>query len=754
MDIMRTMKDTGNYRNISPERLGTLAWTWDLPRRRQNMLPKMFDEAAIREFFRQKDLDLGVDTVKLNNCLYCGDHGRDICHECSLDFAYYNAEFGNGFQLPKTRSPEYPAQLRYVRDPTKRSYVGKRWLDLLRTLYPSKSPEPPTADCIRLPVIQISDGDTFSKPPLEKKLLLLFRQLQGLTSSQRYYWGNQARIMIEDYGTFMEAAVLYKEELNDMISRRHSLFHLRGRVTTASDRRDVGKANILSKFEFFLELNTLRSFWRTMEMTADAFILHVEKFDEEADSHVVVTEKAKGFLLQWIAQIFWSVQHAQFRLNYLRALQDEVYQRSVYPFYPVHMPAMMEDRDIHLIIAKLAKAKLHDLAGFACLFTEFNEAANFPDQMEDVNVELMASIDELSARFRMLEKVISAALLVASEDEVKGAVWTYKFVRDGREINSKWDDVAALVTKVHEGDSKPATPKKCSYLERLIAKENAYRQAHAGKFLRPPFTKIADNQFTKKMFDEFKSVYSLLYRDSIRKQWRAEEFLLLPIDVAMRRQHRLEVKKKKKKKPGLTASDTSYEQADTAEARSVPEGAFSNPTLLWEMGSGTAEKYVPPVIREKVKTRKQSINDEESADITSDNSMSDISQDEGVPVPQQEGVLVPEQEGAPAVRRSLDQLKKSDVVTRDLLWRKVKGKLKWSNLVQFLTRLGCQLLPQDGSKKKIVDPLTGRWTLLHRPHPGDECRADQRESYRIHIEDWLNIKFSDLTALDDMYETK
>ncbi|KAL3688555.1 hypothetical protein R1sor_014864 [Riccia sorocarpa] len=629
----------------------------------------MFDEAAIRDFFRGKDFHLGVDPVELNNLLYCGDHGRDICHDCSLEFAYSNAEIGNGFQLPETGTPEYPAQLRNIRDPTKRSYVGKRWLNLQETLYPSKCPEPPEADCIRLPAIQISDGDTFSKLPLEKKLLLLFRQLQGLTSSQRYYWNNQARIMIEDYDTFMEAAVLYEEELNDLISRGNDLFHLRGRVATASHIRDIGKANILSKFAFFLELNTLRSFWRTMEMTADAFILHLERFDEEADSHVVVTEKAKGFLLQWIAQIFWSVQHAQFRLNYLRGLQDEVYQRGVFPFYPVHMPAMMEDRDIHLIIAKLAKAKLHDLAGFACLFTEFNEAANFPDQMGAVNVELMASIDELSARFRTLEKVISAALLV------------------GR-----------------RGDSKPATPKKCSYLERLIAKENAYRQAHAGKFLRPPFTKIADNQFTVKMFDEFKSVYSLLYRESLRKQWRAEEFSLLPIDVAMRRQHRLEVeKKKKKKKPSLTASDTSYEQADTAEARSVPEGAFSDPTLLWEVGSGTAEKYVPPVIREKVKTRKQSINDEGSADTTSD-----ISQDEGVPVPQEEGVPVPQHEGAPAVRRCLDQLKKSDVVTRDLLWRKVKGTLKWSNLVQFLTRLGCKLLPQDGSKKKIVDPLTGR----------------------------------------------
>lgn len=91
--------------------------------------------------------------------------------------------------------------------------------------------------------------------------------------------------------------------------------------------------------------------------------------------------------------------------------------------------------------------------------------------------------------------------------------------------------------------------------------------------------------------------------------------------------------------------------------------------------------------------------------------------------------------------RSVSQRKEGDVMTRDMLWRKVKGSLRWSAVVQFLARLGCSLISLIGSKKKVVDEHTGRCTFLHRPHPSGECRRDQLDGYRIQLEEWLFINY-------------
>ncbi len=100
--------------------------------------------------------------------------------------------------------------------------------------------------------------------------------------------------------------------------------------------------------------------------------------------------------------------------------------------------------------------------------------------------------------------------------------------------------------------------------------------------------------------------------------------------------------------------------------------------------------------------------------------------------------------------RSLDQLKESDLTTRDILWRKVKGLVKWSSVVQFLARLGCSVISLDGSKKKVVDEHTGRCSVLHRPHPSEECRRDQLDNYRMQLEDWLLINYDDLVTPEEM----
>lgn len=99
--------------------------------------------------------------------------------------------------------------------------------------------------------------------------------------------------------------------------------------------------------------------------------------------------------------------------------------------------------------------------------------------------------------------------------------------------------------------------------------------------------------------------------------------------------------------------------------------------------------------------------------------------------------------------RCLDHLKQSDKAIRDILWRKMEGSVKWSTFVRFLTRLGCRIFSLNGSKKKVVDEHTGRTSIFHRPHPGDECRRDQLDRYRSQLEEQLHICYEDVVSPDE-----
>jgi len=83
------------------------------------------------------------------------------------------------------------------------------------------------------------------------------------------------------------------------------------------------------------------------------------------------------------------------------------------------------------------------------------------------------------------------------------------------------------------------------------------------------------------------------------------------------------------------------------------------------------------------------------------------------------------QKELPVRPRSLDQLKESDLTTRDILWRNVKGL----SAVQFLARLGGSIINLGGSEKKVVDEHAGPCTVLHSL-PSEECRRGQLEICR------------------------
>lgn len=142
------------------------------------------------------------------------------------------------------------------------------------------------------------------------------------------------------------------------------------------------------------------------------------------------------------------------------------------------------------------------------------------------------------------------------------------------------------------------------------------------------------------------------------------------------------------------------------------------------------ERCKPPTVREKIETRKTVI-------ISSDLKASSLTHPNKPPVLE---------EAPSATPRSLHQLKESDLTTRDILWRKVKGSVRWSRVVQFLAPLGCSIINLDGSKEKVVDEYTGRCTVLHRPHTNEECRWDQLDSYRMHVEDWLLLYYEDVVT--------
>ncbi|KAG0628316.1 hypothetical protein M758_1G017900 [Ceratodon purpureus] len=668
------------------------------------------------------------EVITLNNLSYCEEHLRDVCYVCCVDF--HGGPFIFEFELPENGKPEYPVSFRY--DNREDTLLAKRWLDMQRVTY-SAHVSPMTSSHVQLPKLGLAVEANNSREGLRETLLGMFHQLLPMCTTQRYFFANQPSIMLQDLETFEQAMFLYEANLLDILNRNFN-FPSRSFYDVATEFKKKARASYVSSLGFFLELNTQRTFWQTMELTTEAYIRLLESYDQEADDHVLLTEKAKAELMLWIGQVFWSFRHAQHVLNEFRKQQHMMYQRNNYPFYPCDLEALEDGLDVHLIVAKLSRGPAHDFGFMASAFDAFRQASDdYPEQMEDVNYAIMVAIDEMSARFRILEILTSAGQVISTCEEVKTAILRFEFDSTGIELFSAMEDALTIITEVDDASEyQTPTPKDCSFLQELLALERKCRIKHRQKFASLP--EQATLAFTKEMFDSFKSTYKKLYRESIRALWKEREKSLLSVNIASRVAHRLLVqnKKKKKKKPSASGS-SAWEIGDIAEARSVPEQSAVDPELFWNRGAQVPlERYKPPIVQEKTKTQKASIAPSPDASVSSASR---------TPSPVEE---------VPSPRlRSLDQLKESDLATRDILWRKAKGLVKWSNIVQFLARLGCKILSLDGSKKKVVDEHTGRCTVLHRPHPGDDCRRDQLDRYRLQLEDWLLINYEDIVTLEE-----
>ncbi|MCO5583726.1 hypothetical protein L7F22_037640 [Adiantum nelumboides] len=118
------------------------------------------------------------------------------------------------------------------------------------------------------------------------------------------------------------------------------------------------------------------------------------------------------------------------------------------------------------------------------------------------------------------------------------------------------------------------------------------------------------------MFTAFKKNFSTLLRNQIEPHWKEFECSLLSPLVMKRAQHRREVEKEKRKqKDESPASEICGEPLQPAHGMmTARERTYLDASLFWEVGDGSLEPYVPPVIREKIKTQKQGSTDAKMKD--------------------------------------------------------------------------------------------------------------------------------------------
>lgn len=166
---------------------------------------------------------------------------------------------------------------------------------------------------------------------------------------------------------------------------------------------------------------------------------------------------------------------------------------------------------MHVINTKLSRGPAHDFGFMATGFDAFRQASDdYPEQMENVNYAMMVAIDEMSARFRVLELLTRAGQVISTCEEVKTELWRFKFDSNGVELFSAMEDASTVITEVDDASEyQTPTPKDCSFLQEPLALQRKCRMKHRQKFLSLPVQDTC--AFTKEMFDAFKSTYNKLY---------------------------------------------------------------------------------------------------------------------------------------------------------------------------------------------------------------------------------------------------
>lgn len=103
-----------------------------------------------------------------------------------------------------------------------------------------------------------------------------------------------------------------------------------------------------------------------------------------------------------------------------------------------------------LIITMLSRGNAYDFPFMAADFKALRQASDiYPGQREHVNPAMMVAIDEMTARFRVLEHLIHVGQIIATKTEVKKALFSFKFYLDGAEFYSTIQEAVTGITEIN-----------------------------------------------------------------------------------------------------------------------------------------------------------------------------------------------------------------------------------------------------------------------------------------------------------------
>ncbi|KAG6547971.1 hypothetical protein Mapa_010793 [Marchantia paleacea] len=761
------------------------------------------------------EFDPSIETAQriqyLNGLYYCKAHARDICSDCKL-FSLKLRNLLTGFQLPHNNVPDLPWQCIQVvqADPSREeeaTLLAQRWLWMQQVYYTNKVNKMPmfheyNMHLIKLPALSKVDESTASVEEIRRHLLPTFEALREIAGSQRYHFALQSSVLITDFHTFSGAKEVLEEGFAVLFDTESSLqfsgpvrslltaevepdednlsFHLQARVRT----QEKAKFHILNVFGYLLENRTTSSFWRILELTATGLMDHVKNFDEEEDGKTVVTEKAKKVLIQLITQLFWALLYSQHQLQKFRNLQHQICQKSTYPFYSYHLPALEADLDIHLLVLKLSTVNLWNVPHVIYLLQDFKLACQqFPEQVNFIDSSVMGAVDEFAARFQAFRLALNAAQFLLPEAEVKMAITKYRFDVKDKDVSARHDELLGLsetyrdVTKLRN----PGLVGDVPTLYRLISKENRFRRFHSKGFFMMFEEAEMDSEITEKQFEALRAKYFHLF-PAIVTHWAEDERSLLPSAEAKRlkqneksaqkKEQRSKRRQKQKcnqhsaaaaaggaKAPQVDTSDD--ERVQVLDHEQIPASACMEKLFWPEMEiisldpdhllAACDEPAATPAFPTFPRGERAQKSDSllplpvsyflhfvQSDDcVSAENDRAHNNHYNG-------NDTLSSPVSSPHVHRSLDRINTQDMQTRDILWGKMNHTLKWSNLKQLLEHLGCRIEHLLGRRRRVTDPFNHRCVILYEPHGKKYCRPDEKLTYRIIIENLLGIKYEEL----------
>lgn len=156
--------------------------------------------------------------------------------------------------------------------------------------------------------------------------------------------------------------------------------------------------------------------------------------------------------------------------------------------YPWSLDAIKGDPEgdlhVYLLVAKFSRGPAYDLHLMGAAFSALRRASDgYPEQMVYVNSEMMVAIDEMIARFRVLELSTHIGQFIATRTEVKKGLFIFKFDETSFKLHFTLSDAVTVITEMNNSFNLRPTPKIRSFLQELLVLQKDCRIKHREKFL-------------------------------------------------------------------------------------------------------------------------------------------------------------------------------------------------------------------------------------------------------------------------------